>query len=75
MTVAESPIDLFSPSRLAHRMLERRAVEAAIWGMPAVNYHLMYQEMVRKTKATSTRSSTGRACSTGRTRRSRRTPT
>ena len=30
-------------------MIHRRAVEAVIWGMPVVNYHLMYQEMVRKT--------------------------
>ena len=26
-----------------HRMFERRAVEAAIWGMPAVNAELMFQ--------------------------------
>jgi hypothetical protein len=37
-----------SPEDLASRMIERRAVEAVIWGMPAVNYNLMYQEMVRK---------------------------
>jgi len=30
-------------------MLHDRAVEAVIWGMPVVNYDLMYQEMVRKT--------------------------
>lgn len=30
-------------------MLQRRAVEAAIWGMPAVNYDLMLQEMLTKT--------------------------
>jgi hypothetical protein len=30
-------------------MIERRAVEAAIWGMPAVNYDLMLQEMLSKT--------------------------
>jgi len=30
--------------------MHRRAVEAVIWGMPAVNYHLMYQEMVREVK-------------------------
>ena len=33
----------FSPSQLAERMLHRRAVQAVVWGMPAVNYHLMYQ--------------------------------
>jgi hypothetical protein len=27
--------------------IERRAVEAVIWGMPAVNYDLMYQEMLK----------------------------
>ena len=35
---------------LAHRAVERRAIEAVIWGMPAVNYHLMYQAMVREAK-------------------------
>ena len=34
---------------LGARMVHRRAVEAVIWGMPAVNYHLMYKEMVHKT--------------------------
>ena len=44
-------------------------------GMPAVNYDLMLQEMLEARRASPTRSSTGRACSTGRTRRSRPTPT
>jgi hypothetical protein len=35
---------------IADRMLQRRAVEAVIWGMPAVNYDLMLQEMLAKTK-------------------------
>src|SRR5215831_5731917 len=34
---------------LAHRVVERRAVEAVIWGMPAVNTDLMLQEMLTKT--------------------------
>jgi hypothetical protein len=34
---------------LARRKIERRAVEAAIWGIPAVNYDLMLQEMLSKT--------------------------
>lgn len=38
----------YSKVELAARTVERRAIEAVIWGMPAVNYHLMYQEMVRK---------------------------
>ncbi len=33
------------------RAMERRAVEAVIWGMPAVNYDLMLQEMLTKTSA------------------------
>ncbi|UVF21622.1 DUF1254 domain-containing protein [Microvirga terrae] len=39
----------FSPQELEQRAVERRAVEAAIWGMPAVNYDLMLQEMLTKT--------------------------
>jgi hypothetical protein len=39
----------FSPEDLARRATERRAVEAVIWGMPAVNYDLMLQEMLTKT--------------------------
>ena len=31
------------------RLLQSRAVEAVIWGMPAVNYDLMLQEMLSKT--------------------------
>jgi len=38
-----------SPAQLAQRTLQRRAVEAVIWGMPAVNYDLMLQEMLGKT--------------------------
>jgi hypothetical protein len=40
----------FSSTDLAERALHRRAVEVAIWGMPAVNYQLMYEETVRKVK-------------------------
>jgi hypothetical protein len=35
----------FSPTELAERAIQRRAVEAVIWGMPAVNAELMYQAM------------------------------
>src|SRR5262245_8272521 len=38
-----------SSSELAQHTLQRRAVEAVIWGMPAVNYDLMRQEMLGKT--------------------------
>src|SRR5580658_992474 len=41
----------FNAKRLAERTIQRRAVEAAIWGMPAVNFDLMYQAMVRNTGA------------------------
>src|SRR5690349_3646083 len=37
----------FSPSDLAERTVHRRAVEAVIWGMPAVNCDLMAQAAVR----------------------------
>ncbi|MBY3527569.1 DUF1254 domain-containing protein [Rhizobium laguerreae] len=40
----------YSPEELAARTVERRAVEAVIWGIPAVNYDLMLQEMLTKTK-------------------------
>lgn len=40
-----------SPQDLERRAIERRAVEAVIWGMPAVNADLMLQEMLSKTKA------------------------
>lgn len=39
------------PLELNERLVERRAVEAVIWGMPAVNYDLMRQEMLGKTGA------------------------
>src|SRR6476660_10351127 len=38
----------FSSADFAERTIHRRAVEAVIWGMPAVNYRLMFQEMVEK---------------------------
>ena len=36
-----------TPGDLNRRMIERRAVEAVIWGMPAVNTDLMYQAMLK----------------------------
>ncbi|HYC17226.1 MAG TPA: DUF1254 domain-containing protein [Pseudolabrys sp.] len=38
-----------SPDELNRRILERRAFEAVVWGMPVVNYDLMVQEMLSKT--------------------------
>jgi hypothetical protein len=44
---AEAPL---TAAQLAERTLHRRAVEAVIWAMPAVNYDLMYQALVRDAK-------------------------
>jgi hypothetical protein len=49
--VLEHPGEL-TADELTARSLERRAVEAVIWGMPAVNYDLMYQAMARNTTGT-----------------------
>ncbi|MGR9356608.1 DUF1254 domain-containing protein [Rhizobium leguminosarum] len=38
--------DTFSPNDLKARLIERRAFEAVVWGVPAVNYDLMYQQML-----------------------------
>jgi hypothetical protein len=40
-----------SSDEIARRAIQRRAFEAVIWGMPAVNYDLMRQEMLSKTAA------------------------
>ena len=47
--VAASASDKYSREQLAERTVRRRAVEAVIWGIPAVNYDLMRQEMLSKT--------------------------
>src|SRR5258707_6025807 len=49
-TITSSNGQGFSANDLSRRAMERRAVEAVIWGMPAVNTDLMYQAMVRETK-------------------------
>jgi hypothetical protein len=41
----------FSSEYLARRTVERRAVEAVIWGSPAVNFDVMREAMVRDAKA------------------------
>src|SRR5580693_10797378 len=46
---ANEPV--FSSEDLAQRSVERRAVEAVIWGTPAVNFDVMYQAMVRDAKS------------------------
>ena len=40
----------YSSADLAERAIQRRAIEAVIWGMPAVNTDLMYQAMAREVK-------------------------
>src|SRR5262245_29662694 len=45
---SSSPAHL-SADELNRRNIERRAIEAATWGMSAVNTDLMRQEMFRKT--------------------------
>jgi hypothetical protein len=40
----------FSPEDLSRRTVKRRAIEAVIWGVPVVNYDLMYQAAVREAK-------------------------
>lgn len=47
--VATAQAQTPAPGDLERRLVERRAVEAVIWGMPAVNYDLMLQEMLSKT--------------------------
>src|SRR6185295_4144195 len=41
-----------SAQDLARRTIERRAVEAVIWGLPAVNLDLMLQAMINSAKGT-----------------------
>jgi hypothetical protein len=55
-----------TPQDINSRLVHRRAFEAVVWGMPAANYQLMYQEMVDKVK---TKFCIGRAYSTGETKR------
>ena len=46
-TSAQLQAQTLSTEDLARRTIERRAIEAVIWGMPAVNTDLMYQEMLK----------------------------
>src|SRR5215475_6875329 len=49
LTIAAAQAQNYSVDELANRNIQRRAVEAAIWGMSAVNTDLMRQEMLTKT--------------------------
>jgi hypothetical protein len=43
----KKPISLHSPAEFVERTQYQRAIEAVIWGMPAVNYELMFQAFVK----------------------------
>lgn len=47
LAVSPAVAQSYSPEELHHRAIQRRAVEAAIWGMPIVNYDLMRQTMLK----------------------------
>jgi hypothetical protein len=44
---AASPGPSFSSVELTRRTIERRAIEAVIWGMPAVNFELLYEGLLQ----------------------------
>ena len=52
MGVSSAPSTVTSahltPEQLVRNALHRRAIEAVIWGIPAVNTDLMYQAMARE---------------------------
>ncbi|MCA0244817.1 MAG: DUF1254 domain-containing protein [Proteobacteria bacterium] len=47
LAMGQSPAQDLSPADLARRSVERRAVEAALWGMPLVNFDAMRQAYFR----------------------------
>jgi hypothetical protein len=49
LSIAAAQAQALSADDVAARNIHRRAVEAVIWGMPAVNTELMLQEMLTKT--------------------------
>jgi hypothetical protein len=53
MSAEEAEPMTYTPAQLQERTLHRRAIEAAIWGIPAVNYDAMYQALVRDAKGAS----------------------
>jgi hypothetical protein len=50
LCTASAHAEDFSTEDLARRPMERRAIEAVIWGMPAVNFDLMLQAMINSAK-------------------------
>jgi hypothetical protein len=51
-TRTQTPAKPFTSEELNRRAIERRAVEAAIWGMPIVNFDVMRQAFFRDANAT-----------------------
>jgi hypothetical protein len=51
-TTTATPAQNLSAEEINNRLVRSRAIEAVIWGMPAVNYDLMLQEMLTKTAGT-----------------------
>jgi hypothetical protein len=49
--LAQDAVDGFSSAELTKRTLERRAVDAAVWGMPIVSFDVMRQGYFRDAKA------------------------
>ena len=49
--LAQDAVAGFSSAELTKRTLERRAVDAAIWGMPIVSFDVMRQGFFRDAKA------------------------
>jgi hypothetical protein len=49
MLLTSLPVLAADRSPVMDREIERKAVQAVVWGMPIVNYDLMRQEMLRKT--------------------------
>jgi len=52
--ISESTNDtstVFKPANIEEQLKYHRAIEAVIWGMPAVNYDAMYQAGIRDAKA------------------------
>ncbi len=48
-TASAAPSAAAPAEDIARRMMQHRAFDAVIWGMPAVNYDLMLQEMLTRT--------------------------
>lgn len=48
---SENPAEPVKNQDLRQQVLQHRAIEAVIWGMPAVNRDLMHQAMLRETNA------------------------